>query len=183
MKPNRKHKHTDLIPSFFNMWRFVVWRLIKVFKDSLGSSKKGNSCYMTLWKVCCVIKHDMVGFYKLWKAQRPYVIQTPLHNVLRDISFVKMKMSFTRFLSVSKSSQFICTPVWGYSVSLSSFRHRGYEILCVMLSATAEVRLCSQQGMKVTVFFLPLISHFFLGDLEQDWWLSCSVATLSLQMF
>lgn len=47
---------------------------------------------MTLWKVCCVIKHDMVGFYKLWKAQRPYVIQTPLHNVLRDISFVKMKI-------------------------------------------------------------------------------------------
>lgn len=88
---NRQHKHTDLIPSFFNMWRFVVWRLIKVFKDSLGSSEKGNSCYMTLWKVCCVIKHDVAGFYKLWNAQRPYVIQTPLHNVLLDISFVKKK--------------------------------------------------------------------------------------------
>lgn len=60
-------------------------------------------------------------------------------------------------------------------------RCHGYEMICVVLHVTAEVGLCSQQGMKVTGFFIPPISHFFLGDPEQNW--SCSVAALPLQMF
>lgn len=148
-------KPTDsIILSFFNTWRSVVWRLIKVCKDSLGSSEKGNSCYMTVWKVCCV-----VGVYKLWKAQRLNVIHTPLHSALLDIGFVKKKIREQPWevlhiscLFQKADSVHPCT-VWGCSLFLFSFRCHGCEILCVMLSATAEVGLCSQHGMKVTVVF------------------------------
>lgn len=133
---HRKHKHTDFIPSFFNMWR----RLIKVFKDSLGSSEKGNSGHMILWKACCVIKNDMAGVCRLWKAQRSSVIRTPLCNVLLDISFVKKENkgpnmgSFMHFLSASESRVSPSAHQLGVTLSSSSLSWLWNSVSCSALN-------------------------------------------------
>lgn len=144
------------------MWR----RLIKVFKDSLGSSEKGNSCHMALRKACCMMKHDMAGVYRLWKAQRSYVIQTPLHNVLLDISFVKKKKKETKHgkfhtspFCFKKQSQFLCTLHLHTILGLLSF-------FLLVMALKFCIMLCFQQGRLVIFFLTPPISHFFLGHLE-----------------
>lgn len=139
------------------MWRSVVWRLIKVFKDSLGSSEKGNSCYMTVWKVCCVAVD-----YKLWKAQRLNVIHAPLHSVLLDSGFVKKKIREQpwKVLHISslfqKADSVHLHTIWSCSLFFFSFRCHGCKILCVMLSATAEAGLCSQGAGRSLVFFFHI---------------------------
>lgn len=93
----------------------------------------------------------------MWKAQRSYVVQTPLHKVLLDISkMIKKKIRHQTWehLSASESSQLICTPAWGYS----------FSFLLVM-----AVKLCPALlliGQKGKFFLTSPISNFFLRDLE-----------------
>lgn len=142
---------------------------------------------MTVWKVCCVAVD-----YKLWKAQRLNVIHAPLHSVLLDSGFVKKKIREQPWEVLHISSLFQKADsvhphtIWSCSLFFFSFRCHGCKILCVMLSATAEAGLCSQGAGRSLVFFyiyISPISHSFVGDLEQNWCLSFSIATLPVQMF